>query len=56
MEDTSDKWSELSNIETERDLGIMVSEDLNWELQIDNAVKKANRILDMLKRKFYRIF
>ena len=45
MEDTSGKWSELSNSVTERDLGIMVSEDLSWELQIDNVVKKANRIL-----------
>jgi hypothetical protein len=29
MEDTSGKWSELSNSVTKRDLGIMVSEDLS---------------------------
>ena len=53
MEDTSGKWSELSNSVTERDLVIMVSEDLSWEVQIDNVVKKANRTLGMLKRTFY---
>ena len=53
MEDSSVKWSELSNIMTERDLGIMVSEELSWEVQIDSIVKKANRILGMLKRTFY---
>ena len=53
MEDSSVKWSELSNIMTERDLGIMVSEELSWEVQIDSIVKKANRIIGMLKRTFY---
>ena len=37
----------------EINLGIMVSQDLNWEVKIDIAVKKANRTLSMLKRKFY---
>ena len=36
----------------ERDLGIMVSKDLSWEVQIDNVGKKANRILGMLKITF----
>ena len=31
----------------------MISEDFSWERQIDNVVKKANRILGMLKRTFY---
>ena len=47
------KWSKLKNSATERDPGIMVSEGLSWEVQIDNVLKKANRILDMLKRTFY---
>ena len=53
MEDTSGKSSELSNSVGEIDLGVMVSENLSWEVKIDN-VKKANRILGMLKRTFYR--
>ena len=40
MEDITGKWSDV-----ERDLGIMVSEDLSWKKQIDNVVKKAIRIL-----------
>ena len=54
MEDTSGKWSELSNSVAERDLGIMVSEDLSWKVQIDNVVKKAIRILVLLSRTFRR--
>ena len=39
MEDTAGKWSELSNSNIERDLGIIISEDLSWDAQIDNVVK-----------------
>ena len=44
----SGKSNELSNSNTERDLVIMVSEDLSWEVQIENIEKKANIILGML--------
>ena len=54
MEDTLGKWSELSNNNIEKYLGIIVSHDLSWEAQIDNAVKRANRILGILKNTFYR--
>ena len=54
MEDTLGKWSELSNNNIEKYLGIIVSQDLSWEAQIDNAVKRANRILGILKNTFYR--
>ena len=43
----------MNNSDTERDLGIRVSDDLSLDVQIENAVKKANRILGILKRKFY---
>ena len=52
MEDTWGKWSELIKSVADRDLGIMVSKDLSWEVQIDNVGKKANRILGMLKITF----
>jgi len=35
-----------------RDLGVIVSEDLKWENQCIAVVKKANKILGMIKRKF----
>ena len=53
MEDTSGKWSDLGNSVIERDLGIMVSEDLSLLVEIDNVFKKTKRILGMLKRTFY---
>ena len=49
MEDSSGICNELSSSNTERDLGIMISEDLSWEVQIENVAKKAKRILGMLK-------
>ena len=53
MEDTTGKQSELNNSDIETYLIIMVSEDLSWEAQIDNDVKRANRILGILKNTFY---
>ena len=53
MEVITGKWSELTNSDVERDLGIMVSEDLSWKVQIDNIFKKANRILGMLEKTFF---
>ena len=53
MEDSSGTVNELSHSDTERNLGIMVSEDLSWWAHIENVVKKANIILGMLKRRFY---
>ena len=36
----------------ERDLGIIISADLKWGKQCIAAVKKANKILGMIKRNF----
>ena len=53
MQNTSGEWSEWRNSVTERNLGIMVSVDFSWEVQIENVVKKVNRILGVLKGTFY---
>jgi len=39
----------------EKDLGVIISEDLKWEKQCSSAVSKANRILWMIKRNFLDI-
>ena len=36
----------------ERDLGVIVANDLKWNEHVDRTVGKANRILGMLKRTF----
>jgi len=41
---------ELNEVRSERDLGIMVSEDLKVSNQCTQAVGKANRMLSMNKR------
>ena len=35
-----------------KDLGIIVSQSLNWNLHVDNILIKANRTLQLLKRNF----
>ena len=36
----------------ERDLGVIVANDLKWSGHVDRMVGKANRMLGMLKRTF----
>jgi len=43
---------QLQTATEERDLGITVSEDLKGENQCIAVVKKANKILGMIKRNF----
>ena len=40
------------NVFEEKDLGVTMSNDLKWEKQCSEVVKKANKILGMLKRNF----
>ena len=40
--------------ESERDIGIIVSSNFNWNEQINSASSKANMVLGMLKRTFVR--
>jgi len=44
--------TQLQVVSEERDLGIIVSDDLKWEKQCTAAVKQANKILGMIKRNF----
>ena len=42
----------LECVTEEKDLGVIISEDLKCEKQCSEAVKKANRMLGMIKRNF----
>ena len=42
----------LECVSDEKDLGVIVSEDLKWEKQCSEAVRKANRMLGIIKRNF----
>jgi len=42
----------FEHVTEEKDLGIIISEDLKWEKQYSSAVSKANRILGMIKQNF----
>jgi len=44
--------SVLQCVSEEKDSGVIVSGDFIWEKQCSEAVKKANRILGMIKRNF----
>ena len=45
------KW-ELQSIDKERDLGVIISDDLKVSSQCVNAASKANKVLGMVKRQF----
>jgi len=44
--------SKLESVNEEKDLGVIVIDDLKWEKHCSAAVSKANRILGMIKRNF----
>ena len=44
--------SKLEPLNEEKDIGIIVSDDLKWEKHCSAAVSKSNRILGMIKRNF----
>jgi len=43
---------ELEEVNEERDLGVMMQDNLKVGSQVSNAVKKANRVLGMIGRTF----
>jgi hypothetical protein len=40
----------LSRVDSEKDLGVITSSGLSWELQINCVISKANKMLGVLKR------
>ena len=44
------KDAEIKKVKEEKDLGVLISEDLKPKKQIANIVKKANRLLGMISR------
>ena len=43
---------EISSTECARDLGVIVSSDLKWTVQVKSACARANQVLGILKRTF----
>ena len=43
---------QLQVVNEEKDLGVVVTDDLKWENQCVVAVKQANKVLGMIKRSF----
>lgn len=41
---------ELEEVETFKDLGVLVSGDLSWGAQVDEVVSKCNRLMGVVKR------
>ena len=39
---------QLECVSEEKDLGVIISEDLKWDKQCSEAVKKANKMLGMV--------
>lgn len=52
MFDKTEKYSQLLTAETEKDLGIHFTSTLNFDLHINQAVNKANKITGLIKRNF----
>ena len=44
--------NQLNTVSEKRVVGVVVSDDLKWEKQSSEAVKKANRMLGVIKRSF----
>ena len=42
----------IKNYEEEKDLGIVITEDLKWDSHIAMCIKKANRMIGMIRRTF----
>ena len=43
---------QLQVVHEEKDLGVVVTDDLKWEKQCVAAVKQANKVLGMIKHSF----
>ena len=52
MLSNSTECTTLETTSAERDLGVVISKDLKWIIQVQKAVNKANLVLGILKRTF----
>ena len=52
MTDNSGNKRDIEKTNLERNLGVIVANDLKWSEHVDRMVGKANRILGMLRRTF----
>jgi hypothetical protein len=52
MTDSGGERFELEAVDSERDLGVIISSDLSWSTHINSIAGRANKILGMLKRTF----
>jgi hypothetical protein len=52
MQDAAGERHALEVTRQERDLGVILSDDLKWKAQAEAAAAKANKVLGMLKRAF----
>jgi len=43
---------QIQEVHEDKDLGVIVSDDLKWDKQCVAVVKKANKLLGMIKRNF----
>ena len=43
---------QIQEVHEEKDFGVTVSDDLKWDKQCVAVVKKANKLLGMIKRNF----
>ena len=45
--------TELRNVSNYKDLGVIMASDLTWTKQVEELVRKANKVLSLLKRKVH---
>ena len=55
MKDNSDNYREINTTKSERDLGILVTNDLKLSTHCGEAVKKANRVLFSIRKCFSKL-
>ena len=44
--------SPITQVDLQRDLGVLISSDLKWDHQVDECYKRANKVLGMISRNF----
>ena len=45
----------IKEIDVQKDLGLTLSSNLNWNIYVDNAYRKANSVFFMIKRNTYNL-